>query len=180
MPELWRPDTAQDIAYSLARNVFVIALTGFPHEVFPLRHDVRELLTDPGLRQAANATAFIMENCQHHLDFASWLVCLQLPAAVARDEFVELCNFFCILQGQLLFVLCQLLWKHVTRWRERFFSLFSLNSAIIYFITEPTTSTQEQPTWFSRMGVGTLNQSTRRDGSIIIVVIVIIILHIPY
>ena len=48
------------------------------------------------------------------------------------------------------------------RWREKKFSHFiELWNRIS--ITEPTTSTQAQ-TRFARMGVGTLNQSTSRDG----------------
>ena len=99
-------------------------------------------------------------------DFTSWLVCPECsPLPCARYEFHWTLQYFCILQGQLLFVLWQLFWIHHVSCRVG-------NSAMV-FITEPTTSTQAR-TRFSCMGVGTLNQSISQDGSCWLVLVSIL------
>ena len=98
------------------------------------------------------------------LAFASWLVCPQCsPLHCARYElFIELCNMFVYCRANYFFSSSDsCFWIHHVSCRV---GVISLNSEMIFFITEQTTSTQVR-TRFSRMWVGTLNQSISRDGS---------------
>ena len=82
-----------------------------------------------------------------------WVVRISLISAIC----------FWILQGQLLFVL---LTATLDSSRVGRVGVISLNSEMIFFHHGRTTTSTQTQMRFSRMGVGTLNQSTSRDGII--------------
>ena len=119
----------------------------------------------PGWRQAAKVTALSWGTADPPR-FASWSVWPDFPTVLGWTtlDFVELCNISSyILQGQ---VLCKRVHPRTVSFQrkvapENFWHFIEIWNE--FFITEPTTSTQAR-TRIARMGVGTLNQSTSRDG----------------
>ena len=98
----------------------------FPHGVFSSLTRCTGFADSPPVDGQLQCNCFIIGNCQHRFDFASWLVCPKCSSLhCARYE------YFCILQGQLLFVLGQLLWIHHTsckvlfHWTLQYFLLQS-------------------------------------------------------
>ena len=102
-----------------------------------------------------------MGNCRHRLDFASWSVWPDFP--LYGDEFSISLNsaIFLYTAGPSTFELA--LWQMLFTQGGARNKFLVFHWTLKWNISEPTTSTQAG-TRIPRMGVGTLNQSTSRDG----------------
>ena len=108
------------------RHILMVfmALTGFPHGVF-LSNAMYGIRRQPPVDPARGVMQLLYHgNCQH-------LHC-------ARYEFLWTLQYFCILQGQLLFVLWQLLWIHhiSCRVEKENFSLFHWTLQCLFFSSQ--------------------------------------------
>ena len=153
-----------------------IALPGFPHGVFPLRPDVRDSPSAPRLTAAAKATALSWGTADPPR-FASWSVWPDVSHCTGMNNTRfrwTLQYIFVYTAGPSTFQESSSSDSKVSvfhaRWREKkYCSSHFIELWNEYFITEPTTSTQAR-TRIARMGVGTLNQSTSRDGYTCIII----------
>ena len=110
--------------------------------------------------------SIIMVNCRHRLNFASWLVCPDF--CHCTYEFRWTLQYFCILQGQLLFrPLTNRSWYEFefefVLWQLLGFSMFHARWDFIelwndFFITQSQLLPPRREPRFSRMGVMTLNK----------------------